>query len=236
MANSEIFKTSFKGYNKEEVVAYIENLNRQATMLQKELDEVHARLEQMEDEQREDREEQQRIEANSEELIASIAEEMRVELTEELRAQLTEELRPSIEKEMRQKVEQEMASKYEAVARSEINQRIQNQADEVQELRRRAQLYDDNREVLADLMIKAKNDAEAIIKDAEDRAKALREDAEQRYRLLISDYKALKSNVLAERREAADRMNTALRALDDFEKRFACIDQDIANSMAHLAE
>ncbi|MBR2012824.1 MAG: DivIVA domain-containing protein, partial [Clostridia bacterium] len=65
MANSEIFKTSFKGYNKEEVIAYIDSLNRQATMLQKELDEVHARLEQMEDEQREDREEQQRVAADA---------------------------------------------------------------------------------------------------------------------------------------------------------------------------
>lgn len=236
MANSEIFKTTFKGYNKEEVIAYIDNLNRQSTMLQKELDEVHARLEQMEDEQREDREEQQRMEIDAEELRAAVAEDMKEELSEQLRVQIAEELRPAIEKEMRQKVEQEMASKYEAVARSEINQRIQSQSDEIQELRRRAQLYDDNREVLADLMIKAKNDAEAIIKDAEDRAKALRDDAEQRYRLLISDYKALKSNLLAERREAVDKLNVALKALDDFEKRFSCIDQDIANSMAHLAE
>ena len=236
MANSEIFKTSFKGYNKDEVIAYIDSLNRQATMLQKELDEVYARLEQIEDEQKEDREEQQRVAADAEELRAAIVEEVKAELSEQLRDQIAEELRPVIEKEMRQKVETEMALKYEAVARSEINQRIQNQADEIQELRRRAQLYDNNREVLADLMIKAKTDAEGIIKDAENRAKALRDDAEQRYRLLISDYKALKSNVLAERREAADRMNTALRALEDFEKRFSCIDQDIANSMAHLAE
>ena len=236
MANSEIFKTAFKGYNKDEVIAYIDSLNRQSTMLQKELDEVHARLEQMEDEQREDLEAQQQAAANVEEIRASVAEEVKAELSEQIRAQVTEELRPIIEKEMRQKVEQEMAPKYEAVARSEINQRLQSQSDEIQELRKRAQLYDDNREILAELIIKAKSDAEAIIKDAEDRAKALRDDAEQRYRLLISDYKALKSNVLAERREAADKLNIAQKALDDFEKRFSCIDQDIANSMAHLAE
>lgn len=236
MANSEIFKTAFKGYNKEEVIAYIDGLNRQATMLQKELDEVHARLEQLEDEQREEREERQRVAEDAEEVRAAVVEEVTAELYAQLREQIAEELRPAIEKEMRQKVEIEMAPKYEAVARSEINQRIQHQADEVQELRRRAQLYDDNREVLADLMIKAKNDAEALVKDAEKRAKALREDAEQRYRLLISDYKALKSNLLAERREASDKLNTAMRALDEFEKRFSCIDQDIANSMAHLAE
>lgn len=236
MANSEIFKTSFKGYNKDEVIAYIDSLNRQATMLQKELDEVHARLEQMEDEQREVRAEQERVAAEAEETRAAVVEEVTAELYEQLCDQIAAELRPSIEKEMRQKIEIEMAPKYEAVARSEINQRIQNQADEVQELRRRAQLYDDNREVLADLMIKAKNDAETIVKEAQDRAKALREDAENRYRLLISDYKALKSNLLAERREAADKLHIAQRALDDFEKRFSCIDQDIAHSMAHLAE
>ena len=119
----------------DEVIAYIDSLNRQATMLQKELDEVYARLEQIEDEQKEDREEQQRVAADAEELRAAIVEEVKAELSEQLRDQIAEELRPVIEKEMRQKVETEMALKYEAVARSEINQRIQNQADEIQELR-----------------------------------------------------------------------------------------------------
>ncbi len=229
MANSEIFKTVFKGYSKEEVVAYIDNLNRQAAMLQRDLNDAQARLAQMEDEQREDQE-------GTEALRDSIAEEVTADLTEQIRAQVAEELRPVIEAEMRRKVEEEMASKYEEVARSEISQRIQSQAGEIQELRRRAQLYDDNREVLADLMIKAKTDAAAIIEDAEKHAKALREDAEQRHRLLISDYKMLKNNILAARRDAVEKLQAALKNLDDFEKRFSCVDHDVANSMTHINE
>lgn len=229
MANSEIFKTVFKGYSKEEVVSYIDNLNRQAAMLQRDLNDAQARLAQMEDEQKEDL-------AGAEALRESIAEELTADLTEQLRSQMEEELRPSIEAEMRRKVEEEMASKYEAVARSEISQRIQSQAGEIQELRRRAQLYDDNREVLADLMIKAKTDAAAIIEDAEKHAKALREDAEQRYRLLISDYKMLRSNILAARSDAVEKLQAALKNLDDFEKRFSLVDHDVANSVNHINE
>lgn len=234
MANTEIFKTVFKGYSKDEVIAYIDNLNRQSEMLQKELDAVNARLMQMEDERQEDNAEKERQVTDEAVLRQSIAEEITPALSEELRIKLEASLRPQIEQEMRRKVEEEMASKYEEAARSEINHRIQSQADELRELRRRAQLYDDNREVFAELMIKAKNDATAIIKDAEAHAKALRDDAEQRYNLLISDYKILKSNLMTAKCEAAEKLNYAMKGLDDFEKRFSCMDQDIALSKAHL--
>jgi F0F1-type ATP synthase membrane subunit b/b' len=85
-------------------------------------------------------------------------------------------------------------------------------------------------------MIKARTDAAAIIKDAEDRAKALREDAEQRYRLLISDYKMLKNNIMAARSDAMEKLRVAMKSLDDFERRFSCVDHDIANSVSHINE
>lgn len=236
MANGEIFKTVFKGYNKEEVIDYIDNLNRQTAMLQKELDEAQARLTQLQDEQREDTAEKERQIADEEALRREIAAELAPSMREELLAKLEAELRPQLEKEIRRKLEEEMAPKYEEAARSEINQRIQNQAGEIRELRRRAQLYDDNREVFAELMIKAKNDAAGIIKDAEDHAKALREDAEQRYKLLISDYELLKSNLLTAKGEAVEKLNYAMKGLEDFEKRFSCMDQDVALSKAHLEE
>ncbi len=236
MANVEIFKTVFKGYNKEEVIAYIENLNRQSEMLQKELDELNARVMQMEDEQQENAEEKERQVADEAALRAAIAEELTPVLSQEIRAQVESELRPTLEAEMRRKIESEMAPKYEEAARTELSQRIQSQAGELRELRRRAQLYDDNREVLAELMIKAKNDAAAIIKDAEQHAKELREDAENRYRLLISDYELLKSNLLIARAEAATKLNAALKSLDDFEKKFSCADQDVVLSKSHLSE
>ncbi len=236
MANTEIFKTVFKGYNKEEVITYIDSLNRQATMLQKELDELNARMLQMEDEKQENIAECKRQEADEEALRSAIVEELTPSLRDELRQQLVDELRPQIESEMRRKIESEMAPKYEEAARTELNHRMQSQAGELRELRRRAQLYDDNREVLAELMIKAKNDAAAIIKDAEAHAKELRDDAENRYRLLISDYELLKSNLLIAKTEAAEKLNAAVKNLDDFEKKFACMDQDVALSKAHLAE
>ncbi len=234
MANVEIFKTAFKGYNKEEVIAYIENLNRQTAMMQKELDELNARLMQMEDEQQDVQIEKERKAEDEAALRVAIAEEIAPVLCDEIRGELEAELRPQIENEMRRKIEAEMAPKYEEAARSELNHRIQSQADELRELRRRAQLYDDNREVLAELMIKAKNDAAAIVKDAETHAKELRDDAENRYRLLISDYELLKSNLLIAKGEAAEKLNAAVKNLDDFEKKFSCMDQDVALSKAHL--
>lgn len=236
MANMEIFKTSFKGYNKEEVIAYIENLNRQAEMLQRDLDELNARMMQMEEEHQEYAVEKERQVTDEATLRAAIAEELTPGLTQELRIQIEAELRPLIEEEMRRKLEAEMAPKYEEAARTELTQRIQSQAGELRELRRRAQLYDDNREVLAELMIKAKNDAAAIIKDAEQHAKELREDAENRYRLLISDYEILKSNLLISKAEAANKLSAALKSLDDFEKKFSNMDQDISLSKSHLDE
>lgn len=234
MANSEIFKTVFKGYNKEEVVAYIENLNRQTEFLQRELESVNARMMQLEEEQKEVGEEKAQQEVDETALKEAVAAELVPVLTEKIRNQLVAELRPAIEQEMRKKVEGEMAAKYEEAARSEINSRIQTQAGELRELRRRAQLYDDNREVLADLMIKAKNDAAAIIREAEDHAKELRDDAENRFRLLISDYELLKSNLLTAKGETVAKLNAALESLDEFEKRFSCMDQDVANSKAHI--
>lgn len=234
MANSEIFKTVFKGYNKEEVVAYIENLNRQTEFLQRELESVNARMMQLEEEQKEVGEEKAQQEVDEAALKEAVAAELVPALTEKIRNQLVAELRPAIEQEMRKKVEGEMAAKYEEAARSEINSRIQTQAGELRELRRRAQLYDDNREVLADLMIKAKNDAAAIIREAEDHAKELRDDAENRFRLLISDYELLKSNLLTAKGETVAKLNAALESLDEFEKRFSCMDQDVANSKAHI--
>ena len=236
MANMEIFKTSFKGYNKEEVIAYIENLNRQNRMLQKDLDEMNARMMQMEDEHQEYTAEKERQVTDEATLRATVAEELTPVLTQELRVQVEAELRPAMEAELRRKLEAEMAPKFEEAARTELTQRFQSQAGELRELRRRAQLYDDNREVLAELMIKAKNDAAGIIQDAEQHAKELRDDAENRYRLLISDYEILKSNLLIAKAEAANKLSTALKSLEDFEKKFSCMDQDVALSKSHLEE
>ena len=236
MANAEIFKTVFKGYNKEEVVAYIDHLNRQMVQLQNELNTAKTRLEQMEEENREDAEEKEQRNTDESALRETLIAELTPVLSKELRTQAEEELRPALEKELRRKIEEELTPKYEEIVRTEISHRAHNQAEEQQELRRKAQLYDDNREVLAELMIKAKNDAADTIKDAEEKALELREDAEQHYRLLISDYELLKSNLLIAKTEAAGKLNAALKTLDDFEKRFSCMDQDVANSEAHLGE
>ncbi len=228
MSNAEIFKTVFKGYHKEEVVAYIENLNRQLSQLQKELNEAKSSLEILEQERQENVEVQGKVEAD----VAALREEILNELT----PVLTEELRVQIEGELRPVIEQELAAKYEEVVRNELNHRLSGQAEQLEELRRKARLYDDNREVLAELMIKAKNDAAGIIQDAEESARQLREEAEQKFRLLISDYELLKANLLSAKDEVAVKMNNALKILNEFDGSFACMDQDVAHSLNHLDE
>ena len=236
MANTEIFKTVFKGYSKEEVVSYIDNLNRQMSAIQNALDIANARVVQLEEEQRESVVDEESACVDEAEIREKIKDELIAAVRAQLYAEIEGEIRPQIEKEARRKVEEEMALKYEEIARAEINHRVQAQSAEVQELRRKAQLYDDNREVFAELMIKAKNDATGIIKDAEAHAKKLREDADHRYGLLMSDYEVLKSNLFMAKDEAADKLNFAMRSLEDFEKKFQCMDRDIALSKDHLEE
>ncbi len=236
MSNSEIFKTSFKGYNKEEVVAYIELLNNQSQQLQTELDSARSQIDQLEAECREKEESDAEKQQNEEHLREEIRDELVPGLTEKIRAEVEQILRPQLEKELRAMIEEEVRNKYEDAVRTELNNRAKNQAEEIAELRRRAQLYDNNREVLAELMIKAKNDAAAIIEEANAKARKVQEDAEQRFRLLQSDYELLKSNLLNAKAEAADKLAVAAKSLDEFEKRFSCMDRDIERTEEHLQE
>ena len=158
MAGSEIFKTTFKGYCKDEVIQYIDKLNFKLTFLQEELNSTSARLVQAEEQLREEAESNTQSEVDEEEYRNKIAEEITAELTEKLRIELSAELRDEIEKEARLKFEEELAAKYEEIARNEINNRVNQQNSEIDELRRKAELYDSDREVLAELMIKAKKD------------------------------------------------------------------------------
>jgi len=236
MANVEIFKTSFKGYNKEEVIAYIENLNTQLAMLQKELNEAKSALEIYEQERSEAAETQGQNQVDEGAIREELLTELKPVLTEEIRANLEGELRPVMEQELRRTIEGELVAKYEDAIRAELNNRLQNQAQEMEDLRRRAQLYDDNREVLAELMIKAKNDAAGIIQDAEEHARQLREEAEQKFRLLIADYELLKNNLLTAKEEVVVKMRNAIKIMDEFNGEFACMDQDVAHSVSHLEE
>ena len=232
MANSEIFKTVFKGYHKDQVVAYIDQLNRQMVQLQDELSLALSRLQQMEDVQSEVAEKV----ADEASLREALIEELTPALSEKIRGELEVELRPEIEKQVRRQVEGELTPKYEEIVRTEVTTRAQQQAEELHDLRHRAQLYDENREVLAELMIKAKNDAADIIHDAEDYAKELREDADQRFRLLISDYEMLKTNLITAKVDASEKLTNALKTLNEFEKRFSVADHDVAHSQKHISE
>ncbi len=234
MSSSEIFKTAFKGYNKDEVVAYIALLNNQSQQLQAELDAARSQIDQLETECREKEESDAEKQQNEEHLREEIRDELVPGLTEKIRSEVEQILRPQMEKELRAMIEEEVRSKYEDAVRNELNNRAKNQAEEIAELRRRAQLYDNNREVLAELMIKAKNDAAAIIDDANAKAGKVQEEAEQRFRLLQSDYDLLKSNLLKAKAEAADKLAVAAKSLDEFEKRFSCMDRDMELTEEHL--
>ena len=236
MANSEIFKTVFKGYNKDEVVAYIDQMNRQMVQLQDELSLAMSRLQQMEDQQQEDKEAQALAAADEASMREALIAELTPILTEQIRKEAEEAIRPELEQEIRRQLEGELTPKYEKIVRTEVTNRAQMQAEELHDLKHRAQLYDENREILAELMIRAKADAAGIIKDAEDHAKALRDEAEQKFRLLMSDYEMLKSNLLNAKNEASDKLMGALKTLAEFEKRFSIADQDIAHSQKHLTD
>ena len=139
-------------------------------------------------------------------------------MRESVAAEITPELRAQIEEQLRNEMQSGGAQA------------------ELDDVRRRAQLYDDNREILAELMIQAKNDAAQTIREAEVEAQKMREEADQRFRLLTSDYDLLKKNLMASKEEVASRLYGIIRQLDEFEQKFSCAEQDIYRTADHLQE
>lgn len=134
----------------------------------------------------------------------------------------TEEL-DAVKAEIRAQIEDEIRAELASQATAEND-------SEIAQLRQKAEMYDDQREILAELMIKAKSDATQITLDAQQSAAALLSDTFDKFLKLRSDFDEMKNNIMASKTELDNRVNNITHYLNDFAQYLEFIDRDIENT------
>lgn len=227
MSANEIFKTEFRGYSKGEVTEYIASLNSQMETLKSELDSAESQLAKCKKELAETQ-------------TVTTVRELTEEESEQLRQSVREELEPAIRTSVREELEpvlrREIAAQLEEKYKSVVEQCIREDAEKSEQYREKAQAYDNQRELLADLMIKAKADAAEICNDAQARADKLLGDSFDKFVKMHSDFEEMKKNVLASKSELDKRMQSIQHYLDDFAQYLDFIGRDIENTGDNFKE
>ena len=216
MSANEIFKTEFRGYSKKEVADYILSLNNQMESLKSELDNAESQLIKYQDELED----------------TKPAEQSPRELTEEeldaIRAEIKEQLEPQLTKEISEKLEE----KYKAV----IEQCVAEDKQKYEVYREKAEMYDSQKEIITELMIKAKSDATEMYSDAEKKSKNLLDETFDKYTKMQSDFEEMKSNVLASKTELDTKIANIQRYLNDFAQHLDFMLRDIESTGEHFKE
>lgn len=195
MGSSEIFRTEFKGYNKREVIEYINSLNSQLESLKNELDRTESELEKY------------RTELN--ETVQTPVEPVDVDA---IREQLTAEIE----------------AKYIAERESQTETSVE--VAELEALRAKAAMYDEQKEIIAELMIKAKTDAAAICEDAKTRSNELLLDTFEKFLKARDDFSQMRKNIEAGKAEMDSRIAAVSHYLSDFSRYLDILEQDIFNT------
>ena len=216
MSANEIFKTEFRGYSKKEVADYILSLNNQMESLKSELDNAESQLIKYQDKLED----------------TKPAEQSPRELTEEeldaIRAEIKEQLEPQLTKEISEKLEE----KYKAV----IEQCVAEDKQKYEVYREKAEMYDSQKEIITELMIKAKSDATEMYSDAEKKSKNLLDETFDKYTKMQSDFEEMKSNVLASKTELDTKIANIQRYLNDFAQHLDFMLRDIESTGEHFKE
>ncbi len=216
MSANEIFKTEFRGYKKSEVAEYILSLNTQMEALKAELDSAESQLAKY----KQELDETQTAEQSARELTDEEMEAIRATVREELELQLTKEITASLEE------------KYKAV----IEQCVAEDKQKFEIYREKAEMYDSQKEILTELMIKAKSDATEIYADAEKKSNDLLTDTLDKYTKMHADFEEMKSNVLASKSELDSRIGSIQRYLNDFGQYLEFMLRDIESTGDHFKE
>ena len=98
------------------------------------------------------------------------------------------------------------------------------------------QYFDNQKDILAELMIKVKSDAEEIYAEAETKSNNLLSEAFDKFVKLQSDFEEMKRNVIASKEDIDSRMNHIRRALDDFNQYLGFMSQDINNTAENFKQ
>ncbi len=216
MSESEIFKTEFRGYNKKQVAEYILSLNTQMESLKAELDNAESQLVKCQDE----------IEENNS--VNRAPRELTEEELEEIRQQIKQDLEPQLTKEISEKLEE----KYKAV----IEQCVAEDKQKYESYREKAEMYDSQKEIITELMIKAKSDATDMYNDAQQKSNSLLCETFDKFTKMRSDFDEMKNNVLASKNELDSKISNIQHYLNDFAQYLEFMLRDIDNTGDHFKE
>ena len=216
MSVNEIFGTEFRGYKKDEVAEYISSLNSQMESLKSDLDMAESQLIKC------------RKELDSYKEVEAVPRELTEEEIELIRQSVVAEIEPALRNEIAAQLEE----KYKMV----IEQYIQDDKEKNGQYREKAEAYDKQRDLIAELMIKAKSDAADIRDDAQKKADALLADTFDKFLKMQADFDEMKKNVAASKTELDKRMQSMQHYLNDFSQYLDFMSRDIENTGENFKE
>lgn len=101
---------------------------------------------------------------------------------------------------------------------------------ELEELRAKAEMYDAQKDLIAEIMIKAKSDALTITTEADKRAKELMETTFAKYEKAREDFIQMRKNVEAGKAELEARIAAVSHYIKDFSQYLAILENDVVNT------
>ena len=107
---------------------------------------------------------------------------------------------------------------------------------ELEELRAKAQMYDNQRELIADIVIKAKSDAAQIYEGAEKSSKELLSVTFDKFEKAREDFVQMRKNVEAGKAEIDARIAAVSHYLNDFNQYLNILEKDIVNTGDNFKE
>ncbi len=107
---------------------------------------------------------------------------------------------------------------------------------ELEELRAKAQMYDNQKELIADIVIKAKSDAAQIYEGAENSSKQLLSDTFDKFEKAREDFMQMRKNVEAGKAEIDARIAAVSHYLNDFNQYLNILEKDIVNTGDNFKE
>ncbi len=208
MAGHEIFSTVLRGYKKEQVVAYIEQMSDQLQELKYDLDRKDVEIDRLNKE------------------IASLQEN----------AKQVDECQ--IENQLREKIEAELRAEFDAKLAEQATQiEMQaTESTEDSEVLRKAKEYDECKDALADLMIQARKNADEIVSRANAEAHLIRAKTEAEFSKLGVDFTVLQQNVGNIKGELRRNLDKIADQMDLFEEQLYSIQNDVDHMLDSLSD
>ena len=216
---AEVFNTVIRGYKKEQVTAYIADLNEQMQLLKNDLDRKDVEIVRLQCELQE-------------------ANDVEKEPNEDQLAEIRAQIREEIEAEIRAEYENKAAEEVEVTEEATIEEAVEQVPVQtpMSELERKAREYDESKDVLAELLIQARKSADEIVGKAEAKAQFIRAQSEIEFSQLCNAFSLLQQNVGNIRGELQANMDQISDQFAYFEKTLANIEAEIDKTLGRSGE